>query len=74
MAGGIQKRGAVNRNKGVAISYVIATKKDSTEIVLPFFVLLRLIEPCRAYAINIFPFARQKFCKKYFKENLLKIA
>ncbi len=49
-------------------------KKDSTEIVLSFFVLLRRREPCRAYAINIFPFARQKFCKKYFKENLLKIA
>lgn len=58
----------------VAISYVIATTKDSTEIVLSFVVLLRLIESCRAYVINIFPFARQKFCKKYFKENLLKIA
>lgn len=48
--------------------------KDSTEIVLSFVVFLRLIEPCRAYAINIVPFARQKFCEKYFKENLLKIA
>lgn len=53
---------------------VKATKKDSTEIVLSFFVLLRRRESCCAYAINIFPFARQKFCKKYFKENLLKIA
>lgn len=74
MAGGIQKGGAVNGKDSVAISYVIATKKDSTEIVLSFFVILRRRESCRAYAINIFPFARQKFCKKYFKENLLKIA
>ena len=39
MAGGIQKRGAVNRNKGVAISYVIAKKGDTNikVFVSPFF-------------------------------------
>ena len=38
MAGGIQKRGAVNRNKGVAISYVIAkANKNEPKLFGSFF-------------------------------------